>query len=359
MKIRTGALALCAVLLAGAAALIWLCGQHRVLPCAEEMREAARLFENVENTVKTERLARGIPLSPEDRFQTGLIGWDSSAITTTIGAAEAKRTSCLPDMAALCVRLLHEAGVQPGETVGAVMSGSFPGLNLAFLCAAKVMDVRVVYTAAVGASSYGANIPDYVFPEMVCTAVEAGLLPQLPAQVSLGGDGDEGRNMIGVMLEDTEAYAALESIAARLEAAGLPLHHYRDFSDNIETHLALYGEIRAFVNIGGNVAGIGRGESVLNLGQGLLKPRKLTRTSQSGLLEYYLSEGVSTIQLLNLKALCFDYGLVYDPPEMPAPGQSGVYFENHYSRPAILGVLAAAAAVPPALMWLRRKKKAE
>ena len=33
-----------------------------------------------------------------------------------------------PDMAALCVRMLYEAGVRPGDTVGAGFSGSFPGM---------------------------------------------------------------------------------------------------------------------------------------------------------------------------------------------------------------------------------------
>ena len=68
----------------------------------------------------------GIPLSELDYHQTGMIGESYTGITTTLGAIEAKRTTAWPEMGALCVRLLHEAGVRSGDTVGAGFSGSSP-----------------------------------------------------------------------------------------------------------------------------------------------------------------------------------------------------------------------------------------
>ena len=94
----------------------------------------------------------GLGLSKEDIHQTGLIGDEFTGITTTVGTIEAKRTVSNPDMAALAVRMLADAGVEAGNVIGAAFSGSFPGMNLAFLAASEAMGVRIVYIASVGAA---------------------------------------------------------------------------------------------------------------------------------------------------------------------------------------------------------------
>ena len=55
----------------------------------------------------------------------------------------------------------------PG-TIGAGFSGSFPTLNLAVLAAGEAMNVKVIYIASMGASTFGANQPQFTFPDMVC-----------------------------------------------------------------------------------------------------------------------------------------------------------------------------------------------
>ncbi|MBR6703910.1 MAG: poly-gamma-glutamate system protein [Lachnospiraceae bacterium] len=131
--------ALLLLFLTAAAALIYVTGNRVRLSYAEEMEAASRLHVKVVQAVKEERLARGYALVPEDTLELGLLGEEITAITTSLGNLEAKRTSQLPDMAALFVRLLHEAGVKKGDTVGASFSASFPGADLALLCAADVM----------------------------------------------------------------------------------------------------------------------------------------------------------------------------------------------------------------------------
>ena len=60
-------------------------------------------------------------------------------------------------MGALLVQMLTEAGVKSGDTIGAGFSGSFPTLNLAVLAAGEAMNVKVIYIASMGASTFGAN----------------------------------------------------------------------------------------------------------------------------------------------------------------------------------------------------------
>ena len=72
-----------------------------------------------------------------------------------------------------------------------------------------------------------------------------------------------------------------------------------------------------------DVGGVG-----YELGQGLLSPDALKGplTDDSGLLARYLAGGVPCIHLLNVKKLCADYGLAYDPAVWPSRGESRVFF---------------------------------
>ena len=137
---------------------------------------AARQLEACFAAVRGYKEALGVPLSEDDLHHTGMIGLPYTGITTTVGALEAKRTAAWPDMAALCVRMLHEAGVRPGDTVGAGFSGSFPGLNLAVVTACESMGVELICISSVGASTYGANNPELTFPEMLHRLAQDGLI---------------------------------------------------------------------------------------------------------------------------------------------------------------------------------------
>ena len=338
--------------LAAAAAAIWLAGRRVRLPYADEMEEAAKLHSLVVEAVREERLARGYEIAEGDRLQLGLIGAESSAITTSLGSLEAKRTSQLPEMAALMVRLFHEAGLREGDRVGACFSASFPGADLAVLCAAEVMGLKIVYSAAVGASTYGANLPGYVLPEMILTAVNAGLLSTMPQSVSLGGEGDAGLNMFGVLMEETEE---IEAMKKRLAEEGFELLYVADFEENVRFRMEQMGGIEAFVNVGGNVLGIGNSDAALSFGQGLLKAAHPSLNAKSGLVERYLNLDVPVIHILNLKQLCAETGVPFDPLSLPESGTAEVYYSRNYSKPAI--AMTALAAFAAALLIGRDAKK--
>ena len=351
---------LVAGLLAVAVLFIYLAGRRVRLPYADEMEAAARLQRQVVAAVRAERLARGYALVEEDILGLGLMGERTSPITTSLGSEEAKRTSQLSDFAALTVRYLHEAGVRPGDRIGACFSASFPGIDLGVLCAAEVMGVDIVYSVSVGSSNFGANLPGYVLPEMILTAYEAGLLSTLPDLVTMGGGADAGENMMGYVLEDEDEIRIIEAMKARLAAEGLVLTFYEEgYETDVLDRMARMGDIAAFVNVGGNILGMGDVGAAVSFGQGLLPEADPKITPKSGLVERYLSLGVPVVHFLNIKQLCAETGIPYDPAAEPEAGTSGVYFSRRYSRPAIAGAMLLALAATVAIeLKARRRQRA-
>lgn len=311
--------------------------------------DAAEQLEACMERVKAYKAELGIPLSDEDRHETGMLGEDYTPITTTIGAPDAKRTTANPDMAALCVQLLEEAGVKAGDTVGAGFSGSFPAMDLAVLCACAAMDVKVIYIASAGASTYGANQIDLTLPDMVLRLAEEGYLPQAPAAFSLGGDFDCGEEMFP---EEREI------VRTRLEESGIPFLHERDYQKNLALREEIYreqGPIVCFVGVGGNITTTGLDGG--RMSWGVTAPGRVKALSEkSGLLERYNEDGLPVIYLLNIKRLVAAYGLPYDPQELSPIGESAVYYETVYRWP--LTLVGAAAAVG-LLLWGRHCRRRE
>ena len=288
----------------------------------------------------------GISLSPEDIHHTGMIGTSWSPITTTSGALEAKRTSANPDMAALMVQLLEEAGVEPGDIVGAGFSGSFPAFNLAVLSACRAMDVEVIYIASVGASTYGANQTELTFPHMAQRLAAEGLIDCPPAMTSLGGDMDCGLDMD----EDIRRQMLLE-----LEQYKTPVLYEEDFAANVQLRMELYeqlGPIDCFIGVGGNMTTSGRNEA--QLGWGIIDSDHIEVNEDSGLIERYAAQGIAVIHLLNVKQLVADYSLPYDPETLCSPGESDIFFEQQF--PLLPGIFGIAGSL--ALMFWGRKRKA-
>lgn len=308
--------------------------------------QAARQLEACFQAVKGYKQELGLPLNEQDLHQTGMIGESYTEITTTLGAPEAKRTTAWPDMAALCVRLLYEAGVRPGDTVGAGFSGSFPGMNLAVVVACESMEVELVCITSVGASTYGANNPELTFPEMMWRLEQDGLIKTQSAAVTMGGTNDVG--------EDMEKQTAAE-IRARLAGLKLSPADYPEFSENLTWRQELYRTygIDCFVAVGGNVTSLGRGESGISLGQGVLQPNRPPRLDEnSGLIQYYLANDLPVINLLNIKQLVAEYGLPYDPVDWPEIGQSAVYWDIYTPKGWLLVGLVGVSILLAVCGWI-------
>lgn len=341
----------------GIAALWLLAGIALTLAGARTVRaddysiklDAARLMQTWMDAVKEMKLQSGLELTEEDLHGTGLMGERYTLITTTLGDPAAKRTTCDPNMAALVVELLQQAGIRSGDIVGAGFSGSFPAMDLAVLAACQALDVKCVYIASVGASTYGANQPELTFPDMVCRLHQLGLLERAPSLITPGGDRDCGIEM------DPELR---EQVLERVGNYGVPLMEEPDLEKNLLARMELYdteGPIRCFVGVGGNISTAGLEENDLPCG---LIPAGTVRnfSDRSGLLQRYNAGGLPVIHLLNIKQLVADYGLTFDPEQLVPPGESAIYYEtDHPKWGAILCLIGAFATIWLGFCRLRRE----
>ncbi|OPZ50822.1 MAG: hypothetical protein BWY92_00605 [Firmicutes bacterium ADurb.BinA052] len=321
---------------------------------------AAAIMRDCTLAIAEERTARGIHLDPElDPNGTGLIGAEFTPITTTLGVLEAKRTSTNPAFAALMVRYFLDAGLEPGDVVAVGASGSFPALILATLAACRALDLQPAIVYSIGASMYGANIPEFTFGDMLVFLNSRGMLPYGLAAVSLGGEGDVGAN--GVFGEGAECF---EQAATR---SGAPLLKANTVADSIRHRMEIFAHaaerlgrpVACFVNIGGATANYGNTADSLDFPNGLvMQPPVMSAHPERGLIFEYVAMGVPVINLLDVRGLAVRNGLPVDPIPLPPLGEGGVYFTQAHSRPtAAVALLASASAVLAAAGALPRRRR--
>jgi poly-gamma-glutamate system protein len=318
------------------------------------MAEASRLMTAAGAAIKDCRESRGVKVDPgTDPNGTGLIGLETSAITTSAGRLEAKRTTTNPNFAALVVSLFHEAGVRRGDAVAVGASSSFPALIIATLAAAEVMGLEPLVISSLGASEFGANNPGFNWVDMEDCLRAAGVLAISPLARAVGGDEDVGRDM------SPEGRTFLES---RIRAGGVLFLEETDLAQNVEARMRLYRDgagnrpIKAFVNIGGSWANIGTNAEVLKLRPGLASGVFVPPPGERGVLQAMAAEKIPVIHLLNIKGLCERYGLPWDPRPLPHPGEGELFREAAAkSWPgAVLGVAYILAMI--VIMFLARRR---
>lgn len=303
-------------------------------PHSDILLDAAERTQQAYSAIKQEKLARGFSIDPLlDPNQTGLIGEAYTEITTTLGSLEAKRSATNPNNAAMITDMLLSCGVKKGDTVAVNLSSSFPALNAAVLCSLDAIGAHGIVINSIGASTYGANLPDFTWLDMEQLLRKQGLLTNHSQWFSLGGAGDIGKEMP----EDTKRV-----ILERLTGSGLQLLYYENFPENIAARKEIYlsqAKERSsfpvcFVNVGGNLLSFGEGSEMVSTQTGILLPESSGRSHHSGngLIPYFLSENIPVIHLLHLKTLLPAYGLPYDPSPLPAVGEGDVYTEWHYSK---------------------------
>jgi len=343
-------LALFAVLLAGV--LLLECTKVPAEKAAAPlMRNAAARAKAAFDSLKAERLRRGLPIRiADDPNETGMIGDPFTGITTTLGSLESKRSTTNPNLAAAIVDMFVTLGLQEGDRVAVNLSGSFPCANIAVLCAMDAMGLSGVAIPSIGASTYGANLPEFTYPDMEAYLASNGLVTRRSTAFSMGGEADAGLEMSEQLRED---------IRRRLTGLGYEFLLYADLSENIADRVRRFsqgGAVRCFVNIGGNEASFGDSSGMTAMPGGILT--SLPEGEQgNGLVQHYLREGVPVVHLLNMKGLLADFGLPYDPIPLPAVGQGGVYWRQGY-RPWLVALVCAAsiAALVGALFLGRRRR---
>lgn len=294
----------------------------------ETQIKAYELMEEASQKIIEYKKSENIEISKEDILKTGLIGEEYSEITTTLGNLSAKRTAATPDMAAMLVKMYEELSLKENDKIAIATSGSFPGLNLAAICAAESMHLKTVVISSIGASTYGANQKDMTFPKMLDLLNKDGILYSNSSLITPGGDDDIGSNM------DIEV---LQEILSDFEKENLDIMINPDFKENILARTKIFDEEKkpdAFVAVGGNLSFLGLNDNSIKNQQGILKkPKNLPAFSDDkGLVNYYLNKNTPVIYLLNIKKIVSDYNLQFDPEKLPKKGTSAVFFEEYYPK---------------------------
>jgi poly-gamma-glutamate system protein len=289
----------------------------------DDMIRASKLMEEAAESIKACRLRRGLCFdSSTDINRTGLIGMEHSEITTSIGHLGSKRTSTNPNFAGLIVRLLKECHIQKGDCVAVGASGSFPALIIASLAALETLDLNALWISSLGASQWGANHPQFHWLHMWQCLENSGLFTQPPLALSLGGEGDTGKDMEGsgrqLLWEDI-----LES--------GFSFLHEPDLVRNVTSRMEIYKKatrgkkIKAFINIGGSWSNMGGDSMVLGVKPGLNRIDKFPPPERRGVIYEMAALGIPVIHLLYVRGITQRYGLAWDPSPLPSPGEGTLY----------------------------------
>lgn len=338
-------------------ALVGGVGERRPYEKSDVALAAARRMAAAGEAVRGEMLRRCIALeAADDPNATYYVGPEWTALTTTLGDVEAKRTTANPNFAAAMVRYLEAAGCRRGDAVAIGASGSFPALLVATLCAAEELGLRALVISSFGASMYGATRPEFPITSFMRVLAEAGLASPALLAVSPGGDGDAGGN---ALFEDSGS--VIDGLARDSGVAYLRLSP-PSVPESIAARLRLYDEaagpdgVACFVNIGGASPNSGTSAYTLDFPQGLvIDPPRIPATPDRGLVYEYAARGVPVINLLNVRRLAMESGLPFDPVPLPGPGEGDVYFERRTNAGASIVALICALA-PLALGFIHTKR---
>jgi len=276
--------------------------------------------ESMELAIKALRenyLSRGFQFDDTvDPNHTALVGVEYSDMVTTLGSADAKRSTTNPNVAGLVVQLLIEAGVKQGDTIAVGCSGSFPALAVATLAATKTLGVHPVIVLSLGSSSFGADRVDWTLLDILGLLKSKHLVDVSFAGVSLGGAADVGNDF------EPETRKML---AEKMNLSGIPIINEPDLVRNVARRMGIYfgatgaRGIAAFVNIGGSQADLGIDPIILKLEPGVNRQITLPEKEERyGVVFAMAKRHIPVVYLLHIKGLMLKYGLPWDPTPLPS-----------------------------------------
>jgi len=271
-----------------------------------------------------------------DPWQCGLIGVEWSMTTTTLGDLAAKRTACKPVWAIQFYRWFAELGLKSGDSVAIYSSASFPGLLLSAIAAAEAMELNPLLVVSLGASTWGANDPDNLWPVLAREMRRGGFISKQADYYTLGGEAESG---LGLSLE---AKTHLRKVADDSNIELLIANNLQDMIARKAQLLAMH-QADLFINIGGSHANMGDDVQILKLSPGLVDGNIKTETG-NGVIGIAMKNNIPVIHMLNLKSISHTAGISYDsPPRKIAPTKvSGLW--------SIIGVVLFVI-----VMWTHRR----
>lgn len=312
-----------------------------------EKLEASKRLEVSLKEIKDERIKRNIKIDPNiDINLTGLIGQELTPITTTSGALEAKRTTTNPNFAAVIVGYMKRAGLKEGDKIAVNFSGSFPAANLSVICAAEALKLKPIIISSVGASTYGANIPEFTYQDMEYVLFKKGLISNRSIAFSMGGAKDVGKDMDSKVVNE---------IVKRIKAYGANFIQEEEIQNNVKKRYKIYKDygknIKAFINVGGNI--VSTGESIeTDINPGLLVNKNFNLNSKSGLVQLFANENIPVIYILNIKEIAMKNGIPVDPTSIPKVGMGEIYYTRDYP----IATIAIAIFITVLILYIYGKR---
>jgi len=312
--------------------------------------EASEHLEQIFGRIKAYRIEMdGNIDSTVDLNETGLIGPRYSRITTTLGALEAKRTSANPNMAALLVQLLSDAGIVKGERIAVNVSGSFPALNFAVIAASEAMGVDITMISSIGASTYGANHEALTYLDMEQRLFNECVIETKSIAFSNGGAEDLGLDM------DSEVLNKI------IDRHSDKIHiYYEEYDQNIAYRMSLYDQaekdIDLFINVGGNLVSGGNSDVGFGIDNGLINPSLELNYSDKGLIGAFLDRGINVVHLLNIKDLAMEYGVGIDPVPLTPIAEEDIFFSYKYNWTVVSVLLFFGVGGLTSYGYIRKKE---
>ncbi len=282
--------------------------------------EAANKAQAAFDEIKKYRHLLGIRINKKhDIAESGLIGVKSSPITSDHGVLRSKQISLNPNLAALIIQWFKDLKLKEGDVVAVGMTGSFPALDISTLAAIDAMKLKPLIIVSATASEWGANIPRFSWLDMMMRLHKRKIFPYTPLAASIGASQDQGKNLES---------KGLNIILNTIKRHKIPLIREPLVSLSIDKRLELYEKsaegkhIKAYINIGGGIASIGRHfakpnltkeqkELILSnhLDSGINQSMPVTLANSNSVAIRYLKLGVPVVNIKDISHIAKEYDL--------------------------------------------------
>jgi len=256
----------------------------------------------------------------EDIYQSGIVGVDSSLITTIFESDSKKiknsKIACThPNFAALIVEMFQESQLSVNDPIAISMTGSLPGANLAVLSAAQAMNLKPIIISSIGSSAWGANKEDFSWLDIESFLFDNNLINFQSVAATIGGENDLGDNLSDKGIEIIENIIASKNIEF-INNKSLS----KNINDRINSYEKIYktNEYKAYINVGGGASSLGFGEGKDTMSAGIIYPIEKDDIQHNGfnnsVSKYFLDNDITLINIKNISLLAKNVGL-YPPDE--------------------------------------------
>ena len=305
---------------------------RRPLPEQKLMLRAAGRMIRAEKVIFAYRQRNNILVNTEtDPLNSGFIGKEFSPITTTLGNIEAKQTATNPDFAALFVRWFGKLALKKGDKIIIHSSGSFPALCISAIIAAETFGLESLIFSSLGASSFGANLPEFTYWDMENILLKQSLIHHHTLFATPGGQHDNGSSFWEGGMEIARQAAARNNLRLRVAA------NLEEAIANKLSAIRAFRFVKLFINIGGNQAAVGSYPCSMQIPVGLIRQHLSCQSKQAGLIYRLNQEGLPLIHMLQIKDIALANGISLIPHKTKKSGLSDLYYKKE--SPVLLNAL--------------------